>query len=172
MGKTTVKSGVLAAITAALVFSWAPLVAAEVSDSMSAADIEQLLSEAGLGGKILEDKGTGAPVALGKMGEISFVVRAMDCGGSPIACKRLLFFANFDLNRDVSDTDFRIVNDFNEAHFDGRAYVIENTNQMGVDYFIDLTGGVTSDHISSRLSRWRGVVNTFLKDIRSASTGS
>ncbi|MCI5048269.1 MAG: YbjN domain-containing protein [Aquisalinus sp.] len=146
--------------------------AAEITDSMSGAEIEKLLTDAGFGGRIITDRDTGAPVAMGTSGDLNFIVRAMDCGGEPIACRRLLFFANFDLNRPVNPGDFRVVNNFNEAHFDGRAYLIEGKNQIGVDYYIDLTGGVTSEHVSSRLSRWRGVMDSFLKQVSNNRTGA
>ncbi len=147
-------------------------VAAEITNSMSGAEIEKLLTDAGFGGRIITDRDTGAPVAMGTTGDLKFIVRAMDCGGEPVACRRLLFFANFDLNRPVNAGDFRVVNNFNEAHFDGRAYLIEGKNQIGVDYHIDLTGGVTSDHVASRLSRWRSVIDSFLKQVSNNRTGA
>ena len=140
--------------------------------SMSATEIEALLSEAGLNPEVISDRDTGAPVAMGKLGQINFVVRALECDGDPLSCEQLLFFANFDLNRDVTEEDYRIINGFNDSSYDGRAYVLEDTRQIGVDFYIDLTGGVTADHVSSRLERWQGVVSGFLDEMRNANTGS
>ncbi|WP_306252094.1 hypothetical protein [Parvularcula sp. IMCC14364] len=114
------KSVFLSVIITLFVFAGSAT-AAEIKDSMSGDDIEKLLADAGFGGRIIADRDTGAPVAMGTAGDLNFVVRAMDCGGDPLACRRLLFFANFDLNRPVNAGDFRVVNNFNEAHFDGRA---------------------------------------------------
>ena len=148
------------------------VVAQEVTNGLTADTLEELLSGADMNPDIMADKETGAPVAVGKIGQINFVVRALECDGTPMVCSQLLFFSNFDLGREPTQNDYRIVNDFNDSSVDGRAYVLEETNQIGIDYYIDLTGGVTQAHIASRLSRWQGVIESFLQEMRSANTGS
>ncbi len=143
-----------------------------VKDAVSASEIEQLLREAGLEPTMLTDKQTGAPIATGQANGMIFVVRALDCAGVPMRCGQLLMFANFDLDRAISDQDFRIVNDFNESNVNGRAYVLEDRSQIGVDFIIDMTGGVTPRHIGSRLGRWPGVIRDFQREMISAQTGS
>ena len=103
---------------------------------------------------MMEDSASGAPVANGTAGEISFYVRALSCSGAPAACENLVFFANFDLGREASTSDYQIVNSFNDSHVFGRAYVLANKNQVGVDYVIELGGGVTEEHLSENVGRW------------------
>ncbi len=143
-----------------------------VQDSISADELEAMLTAAGLSPTMLTDKTTGTPVATGQAEGMIFVVRALDCSGRPIRCGQLLMFANFDLGRETGNNDFRIVNDFNESNVNGRAYVIEGKSQIGVDFIIDMTGGVTGDHIGSRLGRWPGVIRDFRQEMISARTGS
>ncbi|WP_306252092.1 hypothetical protein [Parvularcula sp. IMCC14364] len=54
----------------------------------------------------------------------------------------------------------------------GALNLIEGKNQIGVDYHIDLTGGVTTEHVSSRLSRWKGVIDSFIKQVTANRTGA
>lgn len=149
-----------------------PASAQEVTSAMTARDIAAALSNAGLKAEFKQDKGNGLPVALGKVDGINFVVRALDCDGLPAKCSQLLFFANFDLGREIEPQDYMIVNSFNDSNMDGRAYVIEETGEIGVDFYIDLTGGVTPAHISNRIGRWQAVIADFLAEMRAAHSGS
>lgn len=167
--RTTIAAFGLAALMA---LGIAPAAGQTVSDSMSADEIEALLSGAGLSPNLIRDRDTGAPVAMARLGGVTFMVRAMDCEGRPARCSQLLFFANFALERAATDEDYRTVNDFNDSSLEGRAYVLEATDEIGVDFTIDLTGGVTPAHVDSRLSRWQGIVEGFLTEMRAAQTGS
>ncbi|MEM7739325.1 MAG: YbjN domain-containing protein [Pseudomonadota bacterium] len=142
-----------------------------VTESLTSDDIARILTQAGLSPTMLEDA-TGAPVATGSADGIIFVVRAVDCAGQPARCGQLVLFANFDLQRPVGEQDFRIVNGFNDGNKNGRAYVLEGRSQIGVDYIIDLTGGVTAEHIENRLNRWPGIIGTFQQQMNDAYTGS
>lgn len=143
-----------------------------VKETLTAQDIERVLTEAGMNPTMSIDGNTGAPVATGSVDGVIFIVRAVDCSGSPQACGQLVMFANFELRRDISDQDFRIVNGFNDGNKNGRAYVLEGSDQIGVDYVIDLTGGVTGEHISNRLGRWPNIISTFREQMVRAYTGS
>lgn len=158
-------------ITAALFAGFALLGAADaqVIGSVTADELETALSDAGLSPTMLEDAATGAPVANGRAGEISFFVRALDCSGAPASCENLMFFANFELGRTASAQDFRIVNSFNDGQVFGRAYVLEERGEVGVDYVIELGGGVTPDHLSQNISRWADVIGAFVEKFREGS---
>jgi hypothetical protein len=144
-----------------------------VNEAFTANELEAALEEAGLSPTMLKDKETGDPVATGTLpGGLVFVARAMDCEGSPRACAQVVLFANFDVGRPLSGDDFRVVNAFNEGNVNGRAYVLEDRSQVGVDYVIDLTGGVTDEHVASRLTRWPAVVGDFREEMVAAQTGS
>ena len=134
---------------------------AENVDAVNADQLEAILTEAGLGPSMTEDAASGAPVANAQLESVSFWVRAMDCSGRPQACETLMFFANFELGRDATDRDYKVINAFNDSQVFGRAYVIENENQVGVDYVIELSGGVSSDNVAGNVSRWADVVNAF-----------
>lgn len=156
----------------------------EIHETITANELEAALEAAGLEPTMLKDKATGAPVAtvvfrdtenldrFGRPTQTVFVARALDCGGVPLQCGQLLLFANFDLGRDVTEQDFRIVNEFNDSSMHGRAFVLENRKQIGVDFRIDLIGGVTGDHIDGRIGRWTGVIDEFRKSIQRAQNGS
>ncbi len=145
---------------------------AEVIDKVTAAQLEAALEEAGLSPEMLEDAGSGAPVARGAAGEFTFWVRAVDCSGRPPACENLIFFANFDLGRTATAQDFRIANSFKDSQVFGRAYVLESHNQVGVDYVIELGGGVTEEHLAQNIGRWADVINAFVNKFREGYSGS
>lgn len=83
-----------------------------------------------------------------------------------------MFFANFDLGRDVSSGDYRAVNKFNESQVFGRAYVIERQSQVGVDYVIELGGGVTEEHLAENIGRWADVISAFVEKFREDQAAS
>ncbi len=135
---------------------------AETLGAVTADQLEDALTDAGLSPDMMADSATGAPVAQGKAGQFGFYVRALSCSGSPQACETLVFFANFELGREVSQSDYRIVNSFNDSQVFGRAYVLEGTGEVGVDYVIELDGGVTEEHLSQNISRWADVISAFV----------
>ena len=143
---------------------------AETRAALTAQEIETILSTAGLSPTMSEDAASGAPVARGELGSITFWVRGMDCSGSPTACSTLVFFANFELGRPLEDADFKKVNRYNDSQVFGRAYIIESRGQLGIDYVIELDGGVSEDNISRNISRWADVVAAFLSSLRSESS--
>ncbi|MBT8472422.1 MAG: YbjN domain-containing protein, partial [Marinicaulis sp.] len=120
----------------------------------------------------LEDSATGAPVASGQAGEFGFFVRAMSCSGSPAACENLMFFANFELGRAATTNDLRVVNQFNDSQVFGRAYVLEQQNQVGVDYVIELGGGVSQEHLAQNISRWADVISAFVAKFQEGYSAS
>ena len=145
---------------------------AESIDAVTADELEAALSAAGLTPTMLEDAASGAPVANGRAGEFGFMVRALDCSGEPLACENLMFFANFDLGRNAGAEDFRIVNSFNDGQVFGRAYVLEKKDQVGVDYVIELGGGVSEDHLTKNISRWADVISAFVSKFQAGHEGS
>ena len=152
------------AVAMTLVFASSASTAAhaETMGAVTADQLEQVLSAADLNPDMMADTATGAPVAQGKAGQFGFYVRALSCSGSPKACETLVFFANFELGRDVTESDYRIVNGYNDSQVFGRAYVLPGTNEVGVDYVIELGGGVTEDHLTQNISRWADVISAFI----------
>ena len=144
-----------------------------VREALTGQQLSNALQTAGLAPTLIKDQATGNPVATGTLpGGLVFVARAMECGGLPKKCGQVVLFANFDVGRELGDADFRIVNAFNEGNLNGRAYVLEDKSQIGVDYMIDLTGGVTDEHVGSKLTRWPAVVGDFQQEMIAAQTGS
>ena len=84
--------------------------------------------------------------------------------GSPAACENLLFLANFNLGRDVTPDDYVIVNRFNDSQLFGRAYVLAGTNQVGVEYVLEMGGGVSTDHIAQNVARWSNIIRAFISN--------
>ncbi len=154
-----VRFGVAAALAALLSLSPA---AAQMKSAITAAELEAILSGAGLGVKVIEDASTRAPVAHVQAGNVQYWVRALDCSGSPKACSTLVFFANFELGRSIAAADYQVINRFNDSQVFGRAYLIPGRNQVGVDYVIELDGGVSMENITKNVSRWADVINAFI----------
>jgi len=92
--------------------------------------------------------------------------------GDPLACENLVFFANFPLGRTVTADDFRIVNRFNDSQVFGRAYILESRQTVGVDYVIDLGGGVSEDHLAQNISRWADVIAAFVASFQEIAASS
>ncbi|MEO0400645.1 MAG: YbjN domain-containing protein [Pseudomonadota bacterium] len=153
----------------ALFAAWSGAAAANVS-ALSATDLERVLSDAGLEAEIGEDADTGGPVARAQLGEILFWVRGLDC--TDAGCATLMFFANFELGRSPTSNDLAIVNLFNERQVFGRAYLIEDIAEVGVDYVIELDGGVSPEHVSANVSRWADVVAAFIEHFQNESADS
>jgi len=145
---------------------------AQTIGAVTADQLEAALSAAGLNPSMTEDGASGAPVATGRAGEFEFYVRAMDCSGAPIACENLVFFANFPLGRAVTEKDYRIVNSFNDSQMFGRAYILESKGTVGVDYVIELGGGVTEDHLAQNVSRWADVISAFVAKFQEGAASS
>lgn len=160
-----------AGVLAAAGLSLSPA-AGENLDRVTADELAAALSAAGLSPTLMEDAATGSPVASGRAGEFTFFVRALSCSGAPAACENLMFFANFDLGRAPTAKDFRIINDFNDSQVFGRAYVLENQRQVGVDYVIELGGGVSRDHLAENISRWADVISAFVTKFREGHSAS
>ena len=172
-GNSVVDRGLnaIAMAACALVLQSAAISAqAETRTALTADEIEAMLSTAGLSPNMSEDAASGAPVARGELGSITFWVRGMDCSGRPTACSTLVFFANFDLGRAIQEADFKKVNRYNDSQVFGRAYVIESRGQLGIDYVIELDGGVSDDNVARNVSRWADVVAAFLAGLRSESS--
>ncbi|MEK7264696.1 MAG: YbjN domain-containing protein, partial [Pseudomonadota bacterium] len=62
-----------------------------------------------------------------------------------------------------------VINRFNDSQVFGRAYLIPGRNQVGVDYVIELDGGVTMDNITRNVSRWADVINAFIGHFSNAA---
>ncbi|WDI33021.1 YbjN domain-containing protein [Hyphococcus flavus] len=164
------KQAIIAGMAAAVMMT-APA-SAQLLDSVTADQLESILSDADLGPSMMSDAQTGAPVATGRAGQFDFYVRALSCSGSPASCETLVFFANFKLGRDVAPSDYRIVNGFNDSQVFGRAYVLQGTNEVGVDYVIELNGGVSEDHLSENISRWADVISAFVSKFQAGEPSS
>ena len=145
---------------------------AQTLGAVTGDQLETILEAADLNPSMMADSATGAPVALGKAGQFEFYVRALSCSGSPAACETLVFFANFELGRTVTAGDFRLVNSFNDSQVFGRAYVLEGTSEVGVDYVIELGGGVTETHLSQNMSRWADVISAFVSKFQEGASTS
>jgi len=164
-----------AAVTAFCVLATVRPVNAQTIEALTADDIEQILTEAGLPPSMRTDSSNGAPVAFATVGETEFTVRAMNCSGRPLACRELLFFANFELGRQLTVGDFVSINNFNESNVFGRAYVLRSAapaGEVGIDYVIELDGGVSKDHITSNVERWGDVVAAFIESFTASPAGA
>jgi len=75
----------------------------------------------------------------------------------------------------LSVADLVAVNNYNESQVFGRAYVLRSSGEsgeVGVDYVIELGGGVSKEHIEENVARWADVVAAFIQTMTSSTTGS
>lgn len=148
--------------------------AAQNLSKLTAVQVERALSDAGFSPKIIK-KNTKGKLVLGgtitqsKGSKIKFWVRTRGCKGKPTACENFIFFANFNLGRDVKSSDFHTMNSFNDTQVYGRAYVLKKSKQIGVDLMLDLSGGVSRKHLSQRIQRWPKVVKKFMDRVRAGN---
>lgn len=147
--------------------------AAQVASALTGDEIEAVLTEAGLSAQALLDSKTKTPVfkvSTEDGGE--FWVRTLDCRGATPSCATLVFFRNYTLQEGAaSPAHYEIVNDYNESKLSGRAYVLKGAgpngaDQVGVDYVIELEGGVSKEHLARRVAHWAEVVRTFVQSFR------
>ncbi|MEX0645061.1 MAG: YbjN domain-containing protein [Parvularculaceae bacterium] len=158
----------------ALVLAAAPLsnAGAQTKGAITGPELQAVLAAAGLSPTMTEDAANGFPVAKGMAGQFEFYVRALDCSGRPKACSTLMFFANFSVRRGLQPSDLVVLNKFNEKQVFGRAFFIEAEQKIGVDYVIELDGGVTMDHLARNVSRWTDVIAAFFEHMRSSKDAS
>ena len=164
-----IRQGALGLLLALMFSAFAPA-SAQMISAMTAEEVKQALTEAGMSSVQIEDVASGAPVFRADMGEVLFFVRALDCAEN--ACSTLMFFANFELGRNAVSTDYSIVNQYNERQVFGRAYVIDERGEVGVDYVIELGGGVSKENVAVNISTWGDVINAFREHFRSRAAGS
>ena len=164
---------VLAAVAALAASSVAPPAAAEVKSALTGAEIEAVLAEAGLGATAMSDLSSGAPVFKVVAEDGEFFVRALDCAGArEVACATLVLFRNFSLQEGrAAPMHYEIVNEYNETKLSGRAYVLKGTgpggaDQVGVDYVVELDGGVSTEHLARRIALWNEIVRAFIAKFR------
>lgn len=155
----------IVAVACAMVASTASA-AAQSKAAVTGAELEAILGDAGIAAQVIEDAATGAPVAHAQSGAVQFWVRALDCVGAPKACSTLVFFANFELGRATAAKDYEVVNRFNDSQVFGRAYLLPGRNQVGVDYVIELDGGVSMNNIANNIARWTHVIDAFIGHFR------
>jgi hypothetical protein len=144
--------------------------AAQVKSALTSSEIAAVLADAGMLTEMTADLATGTPVAIGQVDKILFYVRALDCAGDPPACENLMFMANWNLDRPITADDYVVVNRFNDSQLFGRAYVLPSKDQVGVEYVIELGGGVAPEHISRNVSRWAEVVAAFIANFSAGAS--
>ncbi|MGD9799236.1 MAG: YbjN domain-containing protein [Parvularculaceae bacterium] len=150
------------AIVAAFILLSATPCVAQSKTALTADEIEAALGDAGLPVRMIEEARTGAPVANVQLGNVQYWIRALDCAGAPKACSTLVFFANFELGRASTAEDLEVVNRFNDGQVFGRAYVIPGKDQVGVDYVLEMDGGVSMENVSRNIARWADVISAFI----------
>ena len=115
---------------------------------------------------------TGRPIAFAEYNSIKFVVRTFECRGEQPVCQQLMFLANFNLGREVTEADYRAINRYNDSNVFGRGYVLESDNAIGVDMVLNVSGGVTIANLASNVRMWVSVLGEFMTELGGASAVS
>lgn len=136
--------------------------AQEMRTALTGEEMRAMLQAAGLPAEMRADGASGNPVVMARSGSVTFLARGLDCSGAPAACVKYVFLANFNLGRTPTQDDWRTINSFNDTEVFGRAYVLENAGQVGVDFVLSLDGGVSEAHLASGVAQWTKVVDAFV----------
>ncbi|MEM8985575.1 MAG: YbjN domain-containing protein [Pseudomonadota bacterium] len=143
----------------------------QIVGGVTGMELQQILSAAGFSASVASDRSTGAPVIVGQAGQFPFYVRTFGCedDGGQERCDQLLFFANIELDREITEEDYKIVNRYNESKVFGRGYVIEERQAVGVDFAVNLRGGVTISNLADSVSNWINVLDDFIAQLNTAA---
>lgn len=140
-------------------------VSASVIETMTAQDVSDAINIAIIDAKVIDDESNGHKVVEGRIDNYVFFVRLKSCEETNTFCRDLVFFANFELDREPTLQDFKIANSYNDEKVYGRAYVLEDANQVGIDYVVAL-GGVTDDHVQDDIDRWAFALEDFVEHFK------
>lgn len=158
-----------AGLAAGALLAATPTAASEVKSALTADEISEALTAAGLSASPLSDLKTGAPVFKADAGDGEFWVRTLDCSGTKtVSCSTLVFFRNFTLSTgSATPRHIFLINQYNEQNLSGRAYLLPGAapgggDQVGIDYVVDLKGGVSTDHLAGRIAQWSQIVRAFI----------
>jgi putative sensory transduction regulator len=132
---------------------------AQTRETLNLFEFEQVLIDAGFAPKMSVSQNSGEPRAQISSDGLNFTVIGKECVAS--SCEAMLFVANFNLNRDVVFKDYEIVNSYNDTQLSGRAYVLVEDRQVGIDQVIDLRGGVSQEYILLKTGGFPDLVQTF-----------
>lgn len=140
---------------------------AQPVSSLTLDQLERILKDAGFATETTTNENTGVETLGGTVkledgSDVIFWVTMRDCAGDPVACESVILFANFNLGREATPDDFRTANHYNDRQVFGRAYILEEAHQVGVDYLIHLGGGVERQHLERAVARWPGIITAFL----------
>lgn len=158
-----------------VVFAITTSSAAQTQNSYTPAEIQTLMAAGKVAFELVPDDRGGPAYLRGavksELGEYSYFIRFMDCVDQTHSCKTLVFFANWDLGREITNNDYRIVNGYNDTKVYGRAYVRKGANEVGVDNVVELGNDVSTEFLLRSVERWSDVVTTFVAHFRKASSG-
>lgn len=159
--------GLTVAVAITLIAS--PVRADAIVSGLTAKEIVELLDAAGFNAE--NRGGRGGPVIVGEANGIRFILRAFGCDRDQ-RCDQLMFFANFNLGRPIEKADYELINSYNDSKLFGRGYVLDEDQAIGVDFTVNLRGGVTETHVAQSVGLWVEVLNDFASKIRGAPLSS
>lgn len=155
-------------LVAALLFVALPsAVSAQASGAMTLAEFSAAMKRANMSPAFVQrDDGTRMINGSTQLSDLNvkFFVRASACTKSEGPCSNYVLFANFNLPNGVSDAMKAKVNKFNDRNYLGRAYWGEK--KVGVDYVVELSGGVFSRYVDARLEKFVTVLENFIGKMR------
>ncbi|MCP5431998.1 MAG: YbjN domain-containing protein [Alphaproteobacteria bacterium] len=165
-----------AAMAGALVTALSGAAAAEDTSSVykdiSAAELQRLLTIAGVESVAGSDK-NGNPIIYAQAGDTQFVVRTFECargtsgsGENALRCQRMQYQARFELPTPPSRAD---MNAFNQTWVFGKAYVTDN-GLAAIEYPVNLTMGVTEANLVHNFVLWVSILEEFIAHLSHSQT--
>ena len=125
---------------------------------VSPQDVSDLLAAFGASDLIIipTEESTNSQIS-GQIDGVHFIADTRDCDADRTGCKVVLFYANFDLERDAAPEDYLSMNMYNDRRTWGRAYVLGN--QIGVDYAVDLYD--ENELGQNEIETWQIILDSF-----------
>lgn len=151
-------------LAAAIISLFLSVAEAQTKTALTAGELENVLKSPGFDPEMGTFESSGEPYASIKAKGYYFLVRAKEC--EVASCRLLLFFANFDLDRDPGFKDYIAVNSYNDRELYGRRYVFAKEQKVGIDFVLDLKGGVSIDYVRLNAERFPGMIAAFVEHYR------
>jgi hypothetical protein len=146
-----------AALASALFVSPGQAAAGHVYTDLSGGDIVALLDSHGYQATLTTDQ-DGDPLIMGSADGLTFRVFTYDCNKqAPRRCQSIQFTSAFSLGHKPTETDFKMMNDYNLNKIYGRAFIDRN-GDAAIDFTVDLSGGVLAANLMSQVSTWKSYV--------------
>jgi hypothetical protein len=137
--------------------------AAPMYNTITGADMMQILNEVGFAGTLEQDN-EGDPMIRGTINGLKYTLFFYRCNKNqnPRSCLDLQFHSTFTNDANVN---YSALNAYNRDNRFGQAF-FERSGEIGLDMSATLQGGVTRQHIKEVVDWWKVTLTSFREKVR------